>query len=115
MYNHAVSTVKLSVHIQIRVIRNEHNVGASEARNIGLRESDADWLLFLDDDVECQPELLNSYAEAISLYGDRYNGFVGNTLLGKHESILCLDIKCFEIMLSVKTLSIVIGKLSIDM
>ena len=38
--------------------------GAGAARNAGIRESDADWVLFLDDDTAPQPDLLFRYAEA---------------------------------------------------
>lgn len=34
----------------VKVIRNETNQGAAESRNIGARNADNDWLLFLDDD-----------------------------------------------------------------
>ena len=38
--------------------------GASAARNVGVAASDADWVLFLDDDTTPSPDLLHQYAEA---------------------------------------------------
>ena len=38
--------------------------GASAARNVGFAASDADWVLFLDDDTTPSPDLLHQYAEA---------------------------------------------------
>ena len=41
---------------RIKVVALENNVGGSEARNIGVRESDGSWIAFLDDDDEWLPE-----------------------------------------------------------
>ena len=38
--------------------------GASAARNVGIEHSEADWILFLDDDTTPQADLLHCYAEA---------------------------------------------------
>jgi glycosyltransferase involved in cell wall biosynthesis len=41
---------------RIRVIVLGRNVGAAEARNIGVREASGEWVAFLDDDDEWLPE-----------------------------------------------------------
>ena len=65
----------------VRVRVNSSNMGASYSRNRGLEESSADWVIFLDDDVEPHPTVLAEYAEAIRRYGHAAAGFVGLTLL----------------------------------
>eukprot|EP01038_Epipyxis_sp_PR26KG_P007073 gene7073-9653_t len=64
---------------RLRVRMNMENLGASGSRNVGLEESAADWVLFLDDDVIPEEDLLSVYIEAIKQYGDQFNGFVGMT------------------------------------
>jgi GT2 family glycosyltransferase len=62
----------------IRVLRNDGNLGAHVSRNRGLDEGDSDYVLFLDDDVEPFPNLLHGYREAIEKYPDA-PGFVGSS------------------------------------
>jgi glycosyltransferase involved in cell wall biosynthesis len=68
-----------SEHLRIR--KNEANLGASETRNVGLRESAADWVLFLDDDVIPHPTIVDEYVQSIEEFGREYAGFVGLTVL----------------------------------
>jgi glycosyltransferase involved in cell wall biosynthesis len=44
---------------------NTSNMGAPKTRNVGLDESAADWVLFLDDDVVPEYDLLQHYVDAI--------------------------------------------------
>ena len=46
----------------VRVWIQESNGGASSARNTGLCQSAGDYLVFLDDDTEPDPDLLQAYA-----------------------------------------------------
>ena len=57
------------------------NIGAGCTRNRGLDESDAEHVLFLDDDVDVtqNPKLLLHYINAIRHNKDNYSGFVGCT------------------------------------
>ena len=64
---------------EITVICNEINRGANGARNIGIDASNADWILFLDDDIEPESDLLFVYFDAICTYQNKYPGFVGIT------------------------------------
>ena len=50
----------------VSTLPNHHGwpAGAGAARNAGIRASEADWILFLDDDTSPQPDLLVAYAEA---------------------------------------------------
>jgi len=64
----------------INVIHYSENRGASYARNTGYNYSTADWLLFLDDDVIPQSEILDAYHGAILRYPDG-KVYVGQTIL----------------------------------
>ena len=57
---------------------NETNMGASYSRNRGLNEATADWILFLDDDVEPNCWILHAYVRAIKEDGDGACGFAMN-------------------------------------
>jgi glycosyltransferase involved in cell wall biosynthesis len=57
------------------------NLGAAAARNRGLAESKADWILFLDDDVIPDIDILQQYHTAILQHGDTALGFIGLTKL----------------------------------
>ena len=37
---------------RVKLIINPQNLGASESRNVGIENSTADWVLFLDDDAQ---------------------------------------------------------------
>lgn len=51
---------------RIRYVRQD-NAGCSAARNRGVRESDAEWIAFLDSDDTWAPEHLASMAQAIDV------------------------------------------------
>ncbi|RFM27819.1 glycosyltransferase family 2 protein [Deminuibacter soli] len=60
----------------IKLLINEHNLGAAVSRNKGIDSGQADWILFLDDDIIVPPNLLETYAAAIQQYPDA-TGFIG--------------------------------------
>lgn len=62
----------------IRIRVNVTNAGASEARNRGLADSAADYVLFLDDDVVPDPRILLEAEKVIRQY-PKSCGFVGHT------------------------------------
>ena len=68
------------------IVTNSVNLGANGSRNRGIEESTSDWILFLDDDIEPQPNLLNVYAEAIRERGEKVPGFVGVTRFPKPKN-----------------------------
>jgi glycosyltransferase involved in cell wall biosynthesis len=61
----------------VRIRVNAENSGASASRNRGMEESAAEWILFLDDDVTPQNDLL-AEAEAVIRADPTAAGFVGN-------------------------------------
>ena len=61
---------------KVRVRKNTSNLEASRTRNVGLDESSSDWVLFLDDDVIPDNQLLYAYVDAMTKHGTKY-GFVG--------------------------------------
>lgn len=62
----------------VLVHKNKQNMGASKSRNVGIELSKADYLLFLDDDIVPNNNLLNNYLKAIRSDPDS-PGFVGVT------------------------------------
>jgi len=64
---------------KVRVRFQQENSGASLARNRGLDESAAEWILFLDDDVQVSENLLESYVDLIAIHGEHVCGFVGKS------------------------------------
>lgn len=69
----------------VRVRVNHENLGAGPTRNRALVESAADWVLFLDDDVLPDEDLLAHYASAI-LSHPNATGFVGLSELPRPTS-----------------------------
>ena len=64
----------------VNVIHYGENRGASYARNTGFNYTTADWVLFLDDDVIPDPDILDAYVGAIKRYPEA-KVFVGLTEL----------------------------------
>ena len=54
----------------VNVIRNEINQGAAESRNIGARNADNEWLLFLDDDDRFANDKCQKLADVIADHPD---------------------------------------------
>lgn len=63
----------------IHFIYNQTNLGAHLSRNIGLDSSSGDWVLFLDDDIIPQPNLITTYAEKLLTLSKDSPGVVGVT------------------------------------
>ncbi|KAG1888066.1 glycosyltransferase family 2 protein [Suillus subluteus] len=61
----------------VRIRVNESNLGASASRNRGMKESAADWILFLDDDITPQGDILIEAEKAIRS-NPQAAGFIGN-------------------------------------
>ncbi len=60
----------------IFIIKNEKNSGAAATRNKGIISGSGDWILFLDDDILVDENLLITYAEAASNDPNEI-GFIG--------------------------------------
>ena len=80
----------------LRVRKNPTNVGASSSRNVGLKESAADWVVFLDDDVIPDDNLLVEYSKAITNHGDKYDGFAGTISLSFLITLLVLIVRLYR-------------------
>jgi glycosyltransferase involved in cell wall biosynthesis len=70
----------------------DSNQGASAARNRGLEESCADFVVFIDDDVVPDESLLQEYAQAIRKEPTA-GGFVGCTTFPKPLSFQAVGVK----------------------
>ncbi|KAI3621132.1 glycosyltransferase family 2 protein [Moniliophthora roreri] len=75
----------------IRIRVNEVNMGASESRNRGVRESAADWVHFLDDDIQPRPDLLFEAEKVIRKHPDAA-GFVGNALFPVANTVFTMAV-----------------------
>ncbi|SEN89842.1 Glycosyltransferase, GT2 family [bacterium A37T11] len=62
-----------SVHLFV----NPRNLGASESRNKGIGMGNGDWILFLDDDIVAEKNLLFAYVNALEKWGEHEIGFAG--------------------------------------
>jgi len=60
----------------IFLIVNEQNIGAASTRNAGINAGKGDWILFLDDDIAIEPNLLSVYCDAILKHSTEI-GFIG--------------------------------------
>lgn len=60
----------------IHLLINPQNKGASFTRNRGIEAGHADWLLFLDDDIDVPSNLLQTYVDAARQAPDEI-GFIG--------------------------------------
>lgn len=60
----------------IFLLINKTNLGAALTRNEGIEAGNGDWILFLDDDVSIDANLLFAYADAVEKYPDE-TGFIG--------------------------------------
>lgn len=70
----------------VRIRINRVNSGASASRNRGLRESSAEWVIFLDDDVTPNKDVLIETEKAIRANPDAA-GFVGTALFPPADTI----------------------------
>lgn len=82
----------------LTIIRNEVNLGASGARNRGIDAALSDWILFLDDDIYPEPDLLQVYAKSIERKGGEVPGFVGITRLPETVSSFTKGIVASDIL-----------------
>ncbi|KAH9843784.1 NAD-dependent epimerase/dehydratase [Rhodofomes roseus] len=70
----------------IRIRVNAQNMGASAARNRGLQESSAEWVLFLDDDVTPEDNILIE-TEKVIRTNPSAAGFVGTALFPVADTV----------------------------
>ena len=59
-----IDTLKQIKDDRLKIILLQENVGGSDARNAGVKESKGEWVAFLDDDDEWLPEKLEKQIEA---------------------------------------------------
>ena len=57
--------VALPRHPRLQVLRHDTSQGGSVARNLGAREADTSWVMWLDDDDELLPHAVSTSLEAI--------------------------------------------------
>ncbi|KAG7442613.1 glycosyltransferase family 2 protein [Guyanagaster necrorhizus] len=72
--------------VDVRIRVNDSNLGASASRNRGMDESSADWIIYLDDDIEPNSDLIPR-AEAHIRAHPNAAGFVGNVHFPPPDSV----------------------------
>ena len=77
---------KFAARLDVRIRTNDKNLGAPASRNRGIKESAAEWIIFLDDDVTPQPDLLVE-AEKVIRANPNAVGFIGNAQFPPADSI----------------------------
>lgn len=66
--------------LDIQIIKNKTNLGAGQARNVGLEHAQGDFILFLDDDITPKRDLIQKFIEALDKEeSDNFIGFAGVT------------------------------------
>jgi len=73
-----------------RIRVNEKNLGASATRNRGLQESSADYVLFLDDDIRPDPNILKESERMIRKFPNAC-GFIGSTSFPDPVANICFS------------------------
>lgn len=76
----------------IFLIVNEKNMGAAETRNKGIELSQAYWILFLDDDISVNDDLLATYVRAAETHPEEI-GFIGLVRLPEPQTAFTKAIK----------------------
>jgi GT2 family glycosyltransferase len=59
------------------LIQNKENLGAHISRNVGIEAGKGEWILFLDDDIEPEPNLISKYYDIIK--ENDASGYIGKT------------------------------------
>jgi glycosyltransferase involved in cell wall biosynthesis len=81
----------------VLLFRNKENGGSSKTRNVGLDNSKADWILFIDDDVKPDKKLLHIYSQAIRSNPNEI-GFFGETLFPPPETFFAKGVIACDIL-----------------
>ena len=72
--------IKNESNVNLRIHQHSSNLGASAARNTGINSADAEYLIFLDDDIKPSKNLIVKYVDAI-INNPNAKMFIGNTVL----------------------------------
>jgi len=81
----------------VKLFRNKENGGSSKSRNVGLDNSNAEWILFLDDDVKPAKDLLFTYVKAIKDNPTEV-GFFGETLFPPPKTFFAKGVIACDIL-----------------
>src|SRR5690606_29619062 len=75
---------------------NEKNLGAAASRNKGIENGKGEWILFLDDDVIADKDILSIYSQAIEEHPDEI-GFIGLTAFPPPHNTFTLALQANEL------------------
>ena len=79
------------------LFQNKENLGSSLSRNVGLDNSKADWILFIDDDVKPDKQILHVYIQAIKSRPQEV-GFFGETLFPPPKTFFAKGVIACDIL-----------------
>ncbi len=82
---------------KVILFRNKENRGVCKARNFGIDNSKADWILFIDDDVKPEKSLLLKYVEAIKANPEE-TGFFGEVIFPPPSNLFTKGISASVIL-----------------
>lgn len=74
----------LATDSRLRILQNNGKRGAGAARNVGLRESHSEWVMFLDGDDVLPPNSIERRIEVINEYPDI--GWIGGDITSMDEA-----------------------------
>jgi GT2 family glycosyltransferase len=89
------SLLDIDIGIRINHIITERTTGPSEARNIGIREADGEYIAFLDDDDEWLPSKIPKQLKKLSESPDNIRAsFTGNKKIDTDGTVINSYIPC---------------------
>lgn len=92
-----VSKIIAPENISVHIFQNHENMGASEARNTGLEMGHGNLVLFLDDDVVPNEDILLEYVNAVE-DNPESPGFVGLTEFPKPRNRFTAGVRSSDIL-----------------
>lgn len=83
----------------IRIIHHSKNLGLSNARNTGIKESDGDYLYFLDSDDFIASNCIESFVQILEKYSETDIIFGSSVFYPDQWANYCIDVKNDQIPL----------------
>jgi GT2 family glycosyltransferase len=82
------TTLVSSTYQQVRLIVNEKNQGCAASKNIGAAEARGEYIAFLDNDIELEPDWLQAMVGRFGREGNRLGICASHILINGYPSVL---------------------------